>query len=144
MEILKEMPALVRSLKSSILRLTSSQMDQTFWGVVSAVLGRLEPISRPGACDSQLGATSYFKERRRSNVCTFFPIPTYCCFCSPGRGGEIEFLFSETSIDVLEEVQLFTPNSFVAEVGGFLGLLLGASIYTMAQMAERVWVQAFL
>ena len=36
------MPVLVCSLKSSILRLTSSQMDQTFWGVVNAAIGRLE------------------------------------------------------------------------------------------------------
>ena len=36
-----EIPVLVWSLKSSILRLTSSQMDQNFWGVVSAVEGRL-------------------------------------------------------------------------------------------------------
>ena len=32
---------LVRSLKSSVLSLTSSQMDQTIWGVVSAAVGRL-------------------------------------------------------------------------------------------------------
>ena len=31
-----EMPVLVRSLKSSILSLTSSRMGNTFWGVVSA------------------------------------------------------------------------------------------------------------
>lgn len=45
-------------------------------------------------------------------------------------------------MDVLEEVQLFTPHSFVAEVGGFLGLLLGASMYTVAQLGETLVVKA--
>ena len=59
-----EMPVLVRSLKSSILRLTSSQTDQTFSGVVSATVGRLglwgvhldtlSPL--PGACGTPFGA----------------------------------------------------------------------------------------
>ena len=33
-----EIPVLVRSLKSSILSSTNSQLDDTFWGVVSAAV----------------------------------------------------------------------------------------------------------
>ena len=38
-----QIPVLFQSLKSSILNLTYSQMDQTFWGVVSAAVRRLGP-----------------------------------------------------------------------------------------------------
>ena len=38
----REIPVLVRSLKSSILSLTNSQMDQTIWGEVCAAVRRLE------------------------------------------------------------------------------------------------------
>ena len=37
-EVKKEMPVLLRSLKSSILSSTSSQMDDIFWGEVSAAV----------------------------------------------------------------------------------------------------------
>ena len=33
-----EIPALIRSLKSSILSSTSFQLDKTFWGVISAAI----------------------------------------------------------------------------------------------------------
>ena len=38
-----ELPELMQSLKSSIWSLTSSQMDQTFWEVVSATVRRVGP-----------------------------------------------------------------------------------------------------
>ena len=37
-DVKMEIPVLVRSLKSSILRSTSLQRDKTFWGVVSAAV----------------------------------------------------------------------------------------------------------
>ena len=36
-------------------------------------------------------------------------------------------------IDVLEEKPLYDSNNFVADVGGYLGLLLGASVLTIYQ-----------
>ena len=55
----------MRSLKSSILSITSSLVDKTFWGVVRSTLGRLglwgvhwDKLSPwPGACSSPLEAT---------------------------------------------------------------------------------------
>ena len=54
-DVKMEIPALVRSLKSSILSSTSFQMGKTFWGVVSAAVEqswplRLTPGSLPKKC----------------------------------------------------------------------------------------------
>ena len=43
---------------------------------------------------------------------------------------EMGFLFSITTFDVETEIVIFNVMSFIAEVGGFLGLLLGASLYS--------------
>ena len=43
----------------------------------------------------------------------------------------LQFSFAITSFDVTEERLRFDEHSFIADVGGFLGLLLGASVYSM-------------
>ena len=47
-----------------------------------------------------------------------------------GSGAAITFLFvmAEEEYDIREEYYIYDENSFIADVGGFLGLLLGQSI----------------
>jgi hypothetical protein len=40
-------------------------------------------------------------------------------------------------VEVQEEVWLYGTSSFIAEVGGYLGLLLGASCYTVYEELIR-------
>lgn len=42
---------------------------------------------------------------------------------------ELNFVYAITTFDVETQVVIFNSNSFIAEVGGLLGLLLGASVY---------------
>ena len=46
----------------------------------------------------------------------------------------LDISFSKTRFTVKEDFKIFTEQSFIAEVGGLLGLLLGASLYTMFQV----------
>ena len=67
-----ETPVLPQSLKASIMRLESSQMDQTFWGVVSAAVRSLGPLGVrwdtllpwPSTCGSAFGGDSPFSDIR--------------------------------------------------------------------------------
>ena len=43
----------------------------------------------------------------------------------------VQLTFAVTSFDVTEEKLRFDGHSFIADVGGFLGLLLGASAYSV-------------
>ena len=42
---------------------------------------------------------------------------------------ELDFVYAITTFEVETQVLIFNVNSFIAEVGGLLGLLLGASVY---------------
>lgn len=60
------------------------------------------------------------------------------------KGGEdpndlvgTEMIVNDGVIEVLEEKPLYNGNDFVADVGGYLGLLLGASILTIYQDATK-------
>ena len=46
----------------------------------------------------------------------------------------VAFFFSETHLEVRRDIYIYEMENFVAEVGGFLGLLLGASIFTVFDM----------
>ena len=51
-----------------------------------------------------------------------------------GANMEVFLFATSTEIEVKERVWLYDRNDFVADIGGFLGLLLGASIYTLADL----------
>ena len=51
-----------------------------------------------------------------------------------GANMEIFLFATSTEIEVKERVWLYDGNDLVADIGGFLGLLLGASIYTLADL----------
>lgn len=39
--------------------------------------------------------------------------------------------FTRTQYELLEDIEIFTADGFVADVGGMMGMLLGASFYSM-------------
>jgi hypothetical protein len=43
-------------------------------------------------------------------------------------------LFTSTEINVVERIWVYDQNDLLADIGGFLGLLLGASCFTLADM----------
>ena len=45
----------------------------------------------------------------------------------------MELTVNDGVIEVLEEKPLYNVNNFIADVGGYLGLLLGASVLTIYQ-----------
>ena len=51
-----------------------------------------------------------------------------------GANMEVFLFATSTEIEVKERVWLYDGNDLVADIGGFLGLLLGASIYTLADL----------
>ena len=58
----------------------------------------------------------------------------YMGFADDGANMEIFLFATSTEIEVKERVWLYDENDFVADIGGFMGLLLGASIYTLADL----------
>ena len=55
----------------------------------------------------------------------------------------INFLFSTTSLSAKEQYIIYDPNSFVADVGGYLGLLLGHSVLSIYKVVAA-WAKAEL
>ena len=47
---------------------------------------------------------------------------------------QISIMFPSTEITVMERIWVYDGNDFFADVGGFLGLLLGASCFTLAEV----------
>ena len=58
----------------------------------------------------------------------------YMDLTDDGANMEIFLFATSTEIEVKERVWLYDGNDLVADIGGFLGLLLGASIYTLADL----------
>ena len=50
----------------------------------------------------------------------------------------LEFFLAKTFVSVQKQVRTYDESTFVAEVGGFLGLLLGASVLTLLEMIEVI------
>lgn len=55
----------------------------------------------------------------------------------------LEFIMTKPTIEEHEEVYLFDGNNLLADIGGFLGMLLGASCLTLfdKMMTFMQWVQ---
>ena len=51
----------------------------------------------------------------------------------------LDFFLAKTFVSVKKQVRTYDESTFVAEVGGFLGLLLGASVLTLLEMAELLF-----
>ena len=51
-------------------------------------------------------------------------------------GSNMEFLvmFVQSEIQILKRIWIYDFSNLLADIGGFLGLLLGASIYTFADL----------
>ena len=52
----------------------------------------------------------------------------------------IDILFNE-EILTSEEVFLYSTLSLIAEIGGYVGLFLGVSVYQISSLAEMIFVQ---
>ncbi len=60
-----------------------------------------------------------------------------------GKGIRLRFLFPESDYQEMEQYLVYDADSFIADVGGFLGLLLGHSILSVAVSAVIWGGQAF-
>lgn len=52
---------------------------------------------------------------------------------------ELNYFFAQGQVQVEEEYRVFDEASFLAEVGGCLGLTLGASLLTVFDLAQKTW-----
>ena len=74
-----------------------------------------------------------------------------CHAQSPNHGGcgdeinasrrslHLYIYYVNNSYDEKEQYVIYDLSSFIADVGGFMGLLLGFSIHSMVEMIERWW-----
>ena len=53
---------------------------------------------------------------------------------SDGANNEFFLVFIKSEIDIIKRIWIYDFNNLLADIGGFLGLLLGASIYTFADV----------
>ena len=55
----------------------------------------------------------------------------------------VSLVIDSGKVNVFEERLLYSPDNFVADIGGYLGLLLGQSLLTMFDMVvklARKWI----
>ena len=55
------------------------------------------------------------------------------------RSLHLYIYYVNNSYDEKEQYVIYDLSSFIADVGGFMGLLLGFSIHSMVEMIERWW-----
>ena len=74
--------------------------------------------------------TSYYE---RYTICLLIQqkIGFECCYRNTSG---INLFFRETSLEVYQQEFLYGANNFIADVGGYLGLLLGVSIFSFYQV----------
>ena len=49
---------------------------------------------------------------------------------------QVDLYYEALQYEIVEEQKAFVPSSLFAEVGGFLGLLLGASVMTLCELID--------
>lgn len=47
---------------------------------------------------------------------------------------QFQFAVISTEVEIREQILVYTWDNFFADIGGFMGLLLGSSIYSLADM----------
>ena len=64
----------------------------------------------------------------------FFSFSEY--FLKQVDGSNMEFFltFVQSEIQIIKRIWIYDFSNLLADIGGFLGLLLGASIYTFADL----------
>ena len=65
-------------------------------------------------------------------------------FCFRENFLAIDIFYKELSYDMIEQTPAFEGMSFMSEVGGFLGLLLGASCLTMCELLDMLILKLIL
>ena len=103
--------------RQAINTLIDNASKMTFWKIIQ--------------CQSRCQHTQYsLRKIADSN----FNALKYMDLKDDGANMEIFLFATSTEIEVKERVWLYDGNDLVADIGGFLGLLLGASIYTLADL----------
>ena len=51
---------------------------------------------------------------------------------------QVDIFFKELNYEKIEQLELFKLESLFGEIGGFLGLLLGASVLTVCELIDFV------
>ena len=54
----------------------------------------------------------------------------------------VDFVMPSSTYDIREEYVIYSFDSFIADVGGFLGLLLGHSVLSMFQITKRWFIKS--
>ena len=65
---------------------------------------------------------------------------THCAHSCRENFMEINIFYEELSYEKIVQLEAFPLLSFVSEVGGFLGLLLGASIMTLIELLDYIFI----
>ena len=82
-----------------------------------------------------------FKIRKRCerNVWKFTTLYNHKYDESEINGTMVTLMMPSDEVEIHEEVRLYTMANFIADFGGFLGLLLGASVLSLFDIVLNFW-----
>ncbi len=60
----------------------------------------------------------------------------YCVLCFRNNFVQVDIFYQELSYEIIEQQKAFEFLSLLSEIGGFLGLLLGASVLTVCELLD--------
>ena len=73
------------------------------------------------------------------NVWTFTSL--YTTTKKEFNGTKITILMPSNEVEIVKQVRLYTMTNFIADFGGYLGLLLGASVMSFFSQILTFWQQ---
>ena len=65
-------------------------------------------------------------------------------FCFRKNFLQVDIFYNELSEEVVSQKEAFSISSLFSEVGGFMGLLLGASILTLGELIDYIIMLCFM
>lgn len=79
------------------------------------------------------------REQCERNVWTFTSL--YTTTKKEFNGTKITILMPSNEVEIVKQVRLYTMTNFIADFGGYLGLLLGASFMSFFSQILTFWQQ---
>ena len=64
--------------------------------------------------------------------------PVYVLSCLVGRPGNFKKWYNSYLFQIITEQWFYDISNFVADFGGYMGLLLGASVITLYEQGKRI------
>ena len=84
---------------------------------------------------------SKFKVREKCERKVWSFTPLYTTQREEFNGTKITIMMPSNEVEVIKQVRLYTLANFIADFGGFLGLLLGASLMSFFSQILAFWQQ---